>query len=192
MRNHTLIRAACAATLLFLAGCQIWNPGGKPFTGKDGAFNITVPSDWSQSTLGAEFVASKEGVILQHITVESRALKEPLKSSKRALKPDLAPFELAEAVADDLRANRELLSLEVKENSPVTLGGQPAFRLLFTFRTEQKLRLTEEVYGCIRGDKLWLVHYRAPSRHYFERDRAVFTEAMRTFAFGPLKAAPAR
>lgn len=193
MRKTTLTLTALATLLALLVGCQMWNPGGVPFTDKDGAFTVRVPADWMFATaFGNDFTASKEGVILQQIVVEHRELKESLKNSKRMLTAALAPLEVAEAYADDLRSNHALLAFEIKENTPAQLGSQPGFHLVYSFRTEEKLRLTEECYGCIISGKLWLLRYRAPSRHYFESDRAVFAETARTFQFGKSETKPAR
>ena len=95
----------------------------------------------------------------------------------------LQPFEVAEAVADDLKADHELLNFELVENTPATIGGQPGFKLTFAFRTAEKLCLSETMYGCISGGNLWLIRYRAPSRYYFERDGATFAETVKTFQF---------
>ena len=134
MRNK-ILTVTWAAAALILAGCQIWNPGGVPFTAKNGAFTLRVPARWMFATaFGKDFTASKDGVILQQIVVEHVALKEALPHSKRELSPTLAPFELAEAVIDDLHSDHTLLSFTVKENTPATLGGKPAFHIVYSLR----------------------------------------------------------
>lgn len=185
MRKQTLVLTFLGLVALFLSACQTWFPGGTSFTSKDQAFTLQAPSDWMYTTrLGCDFAATREGLILQEILVEHRELKDALKNSKRELTASLAPFEVAEAFVDDLRSDHTLLSLEIKSNTPATIGGQPGFHLVYSFHTNDKLRLTEECYGCVVNNRLWLVRYRAPTRHYFELGRHVFADTVKTFQFG--------
>jgi len=185
MPKKNLIHLLLVFAVVALAGCQIWNPGGIAVTGKNDAFTVRAPDGWRYAVkLGFDFLASKDGPVLQQIWVEHRDLKETLPNSKRTLAASLSPFELGEAFADDLRADHKLLAFELKENMPATLGGEAGFKLTFSFHTEDKLRLSETVYGCIHGGKLWLLRYRAPTRHYFERDTATFEKTVQSFRFG--------
>ena len=176
MRLRLLMFTLSALATFWLAGCQIWNPGGTPYTAKDGAFTVRPPADWMYATrLGNDLLATKDGPVLQQIIVEHRDLKDPLPHSKRTLTASLAPYEVAEAVTDNLRADHSLLGLEIKENVPATV---------FSFHTGEKLRLSEQCYGCLAGGRLWLLRYCAPSRHYFERDQADFEMMVKDFQFG--------
>ncbi len=184
MPKQNLTLAGLLLSLALFAGCETWLPGGAVATDKKGAFTVRAPSGWMYATaFSQDFVASKDGPTLQQIWVQHHELKEALPHSKRVLTSSLQPFEVAEAVADDLKANHELLNFEVVENTPATVGGQPGFKLTFAFHTAEKLRLSETMYGCISGGNLWLIRYRAPSRYYFERDGATFAETVKTFQF---------
>ena len=182
MRKLLLI---CALALAGLgAGCQLWNPGGTPATAKNGAFTITAPAGWMYATtLGPDLLASRDGLALQSITIQHHDLAKPLPHSKRALTASLAPYEAAEAVLDDLRADHDLHGFELQENTPATVGGQPGFKLVFSYRTADKLHLSEACYGTIHGGSLYLARYLAPARHYFARDLTEFEASLRTLQF---------
>lgn len=187
MPTQKLTPVLLALALAVFAGCQIWNPGGVTVTGKNDAFTVRAPDGWKYATsIGHDFTASKDGPILQQIWIEHRDLKDKdvLPNSKRTLAANLSAFELGEAVADDIRADHKLFALEMKESAPATIGDQEGFKITFSFRTEDKLRLSETVYGCISGGKLWLLRYRAPTRHYFDRDAATFAQTVSSFRFG--------
>lgn len=186
MRKPTVTSAVIVpALLLLLAGCQAWQPGGGTVTGKGEAFSLTTPAGWMYATsLGPDLLLSREGPILQRIVVEHRDLtKPPGKEPKRAITPTLAPFEVAEAIVDELRANRDLLEFRLQENTPATVGGRPGFRLVFDFRTKDGLQFTEARYGVIAGTDLWFVRFSAPTRHYFARDLPAFESAVQTLQF---------
>lgn len=183
MRKLTVILPAlCFA----FAGCQVWQPGGTVYTAEKNAFSLTVPAGWSFTTKamparGADLFATKDGIYLQRLFVDHRAIKEPLPHSKRTITAQMSPFEIAEALVDDIRSNHDLLHFEVNENTPAIVGGRPGFKLLLQYQNADQLRLTELRYGALVGDQVYFLRFIAPSRHYFELDLAAFEEAARTF-----------
>ena len=185
MRTKILIPLVSTG-LLLLAGCVApWLPGGTPYTTGKGEFTLSPPAGWvfTENPPG-HILATMDGVILQQFTVEAREFKDALPTSKRTLTAGLAPLELAEAVTDDLRADHQLLGLEVKETKLAELDGRPGFKTVITYHTEDKLRLTAAIYGCIEKDRLYLIRLVAPTRHYFERDDPAFEATVASFHFG--------
>jgi hypothetical protein len=182
--SRILIRFA-VLPLLILAGCQTWISGGATYTAKDKAYSVPVPAGWHYATrLGPAVLATRDGLALQTVAVEGKALDKALANSKRTLTPGMAPYELAEVVLDDLRSNRDLTGLEVIANEPAAVGGQGGFKVTLAYRTADRLRLSETLYGVIHGGKLWTLRYTAPTRHYHARDLATFEEMVAGFRFG--------
>jgi hypothetical protein len=185
MRNKILI-PLLSLLLLALAGCVApWLPGGTPYTTKKGEFTVRTPAGWifSEQSPGRVF-ATKDGLILQQFTVELRALKDALPASKRVLTAGLTPLEVAEAVTDDLRADHSLLGLAVKETTLARLDGREGFKIVISFHTQDKLHLSQTIYGCLGQERLCLLRFTAPSRHYFDRDHPAFEETVASFRFG--------
>ena len=152
--------------------------------GKDHAFTITPPAGWMYTTAASDLLASKEGPVLQRIVVEHTDLTKLPKDTKRAVSPGMSAFEAAEAVIGELRADQKMQGFDLKENAPATVGGHPGFKIVFSYRTPDKLYLSEARYGALVGNVLWSVNYVAPARHYFERDAATFESAVQTFRIG--------
>jgi len=194
MRTRILITLAATASMLFLAGCETWLPGGTVATSTDGSVSMQVPQGWmftrTLAGANADLLATKDGVLLQALTIEHQELKDPLPNSKRKLTADLSPFEIAEAVIDDMRANREMLNIAVKENTPATVGGSAGFRILVSYDVPQPsgLGISQMRYGTIVGNRLYLVTFLAPSRHYFERDLSEVDAAVSSLVITPSKA----
>jgi hypothetical protein len=186
MRTKILIPLLVSLLLLVFSGCQSpWQPGGQTYTSHTGAFTALVPAGWMFAELPPGHVlATKDGIILQRIEIRTLELKDPLPGSKRVLRADMTPFEIAEAVVDDLKADHGLLGLEVVENQPTEVAGRPGFRITITFHTEDNLRLTQSGYGVVDGPKLYVISYIAPTRYYFDRDRETFEAAVKSFHLG--------
>ncbi|GAB5559724.1 MAG: hypothetical protein SynsKO_13710 [Synoicihabitans sp.] len=174
------------ALLLLFSGCEFWNVGGSAYQAPKGAFSMRVPAEWSYSTQmgAAELVATRDGLNLQSIEVRANALDEALPHTGRELSGQLASFELAEAVADDLRSDPDRYQFSVIKNEPATIDGKSGFKLTTTFRSKDQLLLRQTRYGVIHGDKLWTLAYTAPHRHYHDRDLDEFEAVVAAFKFG--------
>lgn len=171
--------------LLALAGCQFWTLGGGTFTAPKNAFSVRVPAGWSYSgSLGSEFVATRDGVLLQSITIRSDKLAKALPNTERELSANLSGFELAETIAGDLRSDRNRIGLTVVANEPATLDGQSGCKLTLAFTNADQLRLTETRYCVVQQGKLWTLSFLAPHRFYYDRDLPVFEALVSTFRFG--------
>ena len=181
MRNLPLIPLLAAA--LALAGCQTatWQPGGGTHTSIGGDYTVRVPAAWMFAERPMGFVATNDGVLLQRAGISRHDLTQPLSYSKRTLAPTLTALELAEAVADDMRADHAFLGLEIAELRPAEVGGHAGFTFKMTYHDSSGLHFAERIYGCLTETRLYLLHYTAPARYYFERDAAAFEELVRGF-----------
>lgn len=187
MHYKSLLITLAALAALMLAGCQTWQAGGSRYASSNGGYSLQIPSGWMfhPTAASGQVLATQDGALLQRLFIEQLDLSKPLPHSKRTVSEKLPVFELAETIADDLRANHELLGLEIKENVPVDFGGQPGFKLLFTYHVADpaNLQVTEVRYCAAHGGKLNFLTFLAPSRHYFERDLPAVTAAAQSFRF---------
>ena len=176
--------------LLLLAGCASWGPGGAARHHRDG-YTLAVPAGWVfHPAFGGELLATRDGVGLQRLTVRVLPLPHTLPVSKRVLTKDLTPFEIAENLADEGKADRTLPRFAVSAQAAVKIGGLDGVRLDYSHATEEGLRLAARRWAVVRGDTLWLATYLAPARHYHARDLPAVTAAIETVAFDA--PAPAR
>jgi hypothetical protein len=75
---------------------------------------------------------------------------------------------MAEFILNDFELDTSMKNLIIHENKPVTLGGCPAFRLVFSYRKAGTLHYKCVLYGFQKNDMFYSVRYTAPLRHYFE------------------------
>lgn len=175
----------CLAFALLLAGCASWGPGGTPYRHAAG-YTVTVPSEWIfHPSMQGSLLATRDGLFLQRLTIRELKLPHTLPISKRELSAALTPFEIAEILTDEGKADRSLPRFEVTAQSAPTLGSHPGLRTDYTHATEDGLRVSGRRWVAMRGNTLWIATYEAPSRYYHERDLAVITAAMESVSFAP-------
>lgn len=182
MKSLRLLSLLLVACLPFFSGCQTWSRGGDQTT--SAGVRLRTPPGWIyHPNAGGTFLATQDGIFLQRFTITRQKLSVPLAHNKRTLSASLTPFELAEAVIDDLKANRTLHRLAVVENTPAKFGGRNAVRLVVDYYLEDDTHVTSARYVCTRGDYLYVATLEAPARHYFAAALPAFEDAVRSATF---------
>lgn len=172
------------AVVPFIAGCQTWTRGGDYASAQ--GFKLSTPPAWIyHPAMGGEFLATQDGIFLQRLTATRVPLTTPLPHNKRMLAATFTPFEIAETVIDDFKADHSLQQLVIVENTPASLGDKPAARLVLDYRLEDGTHLRNIRYLCIQADQLYVVGLMAPARHYFAAALPDFEATVRSFAFTP-------
>ena len=183
MKLH--IRIAALLLLLSLAGCvATWtrvDDTGKRYTGEH--YSLTLPAGWMRLETGDSLMLSRDGLDLQRIIIEYRPHEQAFEETEKSSSPDMLPSELAELSIAELKAGQEdgLPSLEILDNRPVEVAGHTGYALHLRFKTDEGLRIEVLLRGFVDEGGLYQLLYRAPTLHYFERDRDVYesiTESM--------------
>ncbi len=144
---------------------------------RDG-FSFVLPRPWripeeeqpeAQTKYREKIVLiTKDGAELEQIELYTRTLPMWLSNANKSLNSDLRPHEMAEFILNDFELDTSMKNLIIHENKPVTLGGCPAFRLVFSYRKAGTLHYKCVQYGFQKNDMFYSVRYTAPLRHYFE------------------------
>ncbi len=168
-----------------LAGCAAnWVRIDSADTQYRGAhYHVSLPAGWVRFEKDDTVLLSRDGPDLQRILIEYRAHDKGFENLKRTSSPGMLPSELADLTIAEIRATAEqkLPSLEVLSNAPVEIGGQTGFALHLRFKTEEGLRMELLIRGFVDERGFYLLTYRAPTLHYFERDRPVFESVATSF-----------
>lgn len=189
------------ANALFILSC------GVPYSMVSGKhlapaenFVVDLPPGWRQHNLSADPLRNytamlekrrkiewdllrltRDGLLLQQISIGRIPLGEELPYSKRKLAADMIPLEAAEIISNDFRSNSNLTAQTIVENAPATVGGFAGFKLHYTYRTEEELNMEGLFYGAIIGSWLYYMLYEAPAQHYFAKDLEVFNRTRSSF-----------
>ena len=148
-------------------------------------YRVTLPSGWYRYQGGDNLLLSKDGLDLQRILIQYHPHEEAFETLERSSSAGMLPSELAELTIAEIKAGQEngLPSMIVLENEPREIAGHDGFSLHLQFKTDAGLRIELLARGFVDEQGFYLLLYRAPTLHYFARDREVYesvTESFRT------------
>lgn len=171
---------------LSFAACAAWkriDDTNAAFSGKH--FSLNQPTGWlALNTPGGDaLILSKDGINLQRMVFSYREHQEAFPRIEKETSSETLPAELAELYIANLKAQDEngLPSLKVLKNEPVTISGRTGFSLRVSFKIEKGLEVQVLARGLVDASGLYLMEYRAPTIHFFDRDLHFFEETFSSF-----------
>lgn len=187
--NRTSLRVAVLlAGLLASAPALAWKvvAEGVPFVHKTG-YSIQYPAGWKwvKMPFGDETLATRDGPALQAIGVDFRKHKNAFRALRQDSTPAMMPQELADKLVAEATSARGLQNMEILSNEPLTLAGRPGFRLHLAYRVggdTGSVRYEEYVVGANSPQGIFVIFYRAPRLHFFQRDSDAFEKSLASFA----------
>ncbi len=178
MRRERLVAFACtvAFAAALTAGCVMsYVAVGGTMSLPEYGVEATLPPGWYQATRAQEmFVVTRDGFLLQNIRLQRVEIEKDLKSTKRKFDAKMPPLDVAEVELDEARTAPAVGDFALEENAPATVAGRPGFRLVYTWKTKEGLRLTRVHYGFLDGKWVYRLIYQAAARYYFDKDLAAF------------------
>jgi len=139
-------------------------------------YSVTLPSGWLRLESNDSLVLSRDGILLQVISIQFRQHKEAFEKIEKDSSSMMLPSELAELSIAELKATQEegLPSLEILRNAPVELAGHTGFDIHLRYKTDAGLRMDVLLRGVVDENGFYIIKYSAPTLHYFERDRQTY------------------
>lgn len=167
------------AMVLLLAGCAtVWQPvQGRLETA---TWSIQVPDGWVRLTTPGYEMLSKDGPYLQYILIQETPIDKGFRYTRRVVTQDMLPHEMAGVVMDNLRADPQIMDLVLAENAPAMIGGQPGFKLVYSYQDRQGVAMRTIYYGTTNGARFFNLRYTATERHYFAVDRDAFEQVAKS------------
>ena len=164
-----------------LFGCATWQYIPKDNTRwRSGGVEATLPKGWVKyASFTHMLFLTKDGILLQRITIAGKPLNKELSLTKKKLKEDMLLQDISGIISDELSLNQEYKNFKLEENKPVAIGGLEAFRLVYTYNNEDYMKYKSITYGFILNKKYYEIEYVAAHQHYFERDLADFESFIR-------------
>jgi len=166
---------------LILTGCPPWQTVQGTYTSSE-YFEVKVPDGWRRYTHASEeLLITYDGVSLQRVSIDRRAIDKDLAHTKKKLAKGMLPQEISEVIVDNIQSNTGISNQQILENTPATIGGVPGFKLIYTYQTNTGLKKQGAYYGFITGDWYYALIYEAPARYYFAKDLPTFEQLKGSF-----------
>lgn len=160
--------------MILLNGCAPWVRTGGPYEATKENVALDLPDGWMRLNSDDYLLLTRDGVLLQSILVENINVNDTLKHTKKKFRKGMLPLEAAEVIVDNIASNKGVQNFEVKENKSAKVAGKPGFRVVYSYKTAEGLKMQGVVYGLMHGEWFYLIRYAAPKRHYFDRDFSSF------------------
>ncbi len=180
----TPARATMILMLLLsaLGGCAPWVIVEGPFRMESHGYEVNLPEGWRRATTVSDsLLLTRDGVSLQYIRIERVPIGHELPHTKRTLAKGMSAQDVAEVELDEVRSDQTVRNFELLENVPWQVAGLPAFKVVYTFRAENGLRIKRVHYGVLVRDWVYRVQYQAAARYYFDKDLPTFDRVRESF-----------
>jgi len=167
---------------LFLGGCAAWTQlEQRVYQEKARGFKAELPKDWMRFNLGSYFLITRDGTVLDMVTVERHRFNKKLEHTKKEYFEGMTLQELAEIEIDNFKSSKEIDKFEIIANQPQTLDGRAVFRLEYTLLTKGGLKKHGIFYGFIDDKWIYRIRYEAADQHYFSVTQKDFERFIQTF-----------
>jgi hypothetical protein len=168
---------------LVVGGCVSlpWQPTAGLYSSPAENFALELPPGWMRLNSNEDLLITRDGVLLQHVSVERAAVDRPLKSTKKTLTRGMQPQAIAEVIIDNFMSSERMLDVKVVENRPVQVAQYRGFRLVYTHRDKNGLRFKSVLHGFLAGDVFYAIRYTAAERYYFAKDLPTFEQVLASF-----------
>lgn len=192
MRRFTPVKAALVLRVVAcaLSSCAPWvQVEGAPWVQVEGpyrmdpqGYEVNLPVGWRRATFVQDaLLLTRDGVSLQYIRIEQVAVGDELTHTKKKVTKGMSPQEVAQVELDEVRSDQGIRNLELVDNVPFQVAGLSGFKLVYTFRAENGLRLKRVYYGVLVRGWVYRIQYQAPARYYFDKDLPTFERVLESF-----------
>jgi len=188
MRRGKLGRRVLTVAALALAGCaHDWERvGPHPALAAERSLEVRGPEGWVRWSVDPEALAfTRDGPGVQLLVFEAYELEHAFPALERPAAASLLPSELSALALGELKTLAGVMAIEALASEPATLAGRAGFRLHVRSTDARGLRSDNLLFGAVSEERYLLVWYRAPTLHYFERDRAAVERAVASFRHHP-------
>ena len=170
-----------ALVFVVIVSCAPWSRVGGLYKSSSSNYSVELPEGWMKSNASDYLLISRDGILLQRITIIRLDINKELTNTKKKFKKDMLPQEAAEVIIDDRMTDSAILNFEVLENAPENICEFPGFKLVSTFTNNDGLKFKSVDYGFILDEWFYGISYTAPQRYYFDKDIKTFEEVFQSF-----------
>jgi len=183
MTRPLSVRALVVGAGLLLGGCVSvpWQPADGVYSSPSENFAVELPRGWMRLNAKEDLLVTRDGLLLQLVSVERAVVDKPLKNTKKTLTRGMQPQAVAEVIIDNFQSSESMLDVKVLENRPAQIAQQRGFKLVYTHRDKNGLRFKSVLHGVLAGDVFYAIRYSAAERYYFAKDLPTYEQVLASF-----------
>lgn len=166
---------------VFISSCAPWVQVGGLYESNEDNFAVELPNGWMKLRQSNELLITRDGILLQTITIKRLDVKHEFKNTKKKLIEDMLPEEVSKVVLDDISSNSEVAGFEIIESGPAKIGGMSGFKSVFKYNTKGGLKYKSIYVGFMDGPIFYGLQYIAAQRYYFDKDTNTFDRVANSF-----------
>ena len=167
--------------LLFIPACAPWIKTGGSYESLTHNFYVNIPQGWMMLDTDQYLLVSGDGPFLQYVLIQDRPLDRPFRNTKKKFNRRMLPQEAADVVIDEITSDQSVLNFEIIENAPTRINGHDGFRMVFTYKNRDGLKLKTIYHGFLAGESFYNIRYTAVNRYYFAKDIEAFRDVVESF-----------
>ncbi len=167
--------------LLFITACAPWIKTGGSYESLPHNFYVNIPQGWMMLDTDRYLLISGDGPFLQYVLIQDRPIDRPFRNTKKKFNGLMLPQEAADVVMDEITSDQSVLNFEILENAPTRINGHDGFRVVFTYKNRDGLKLKTIYYGFLTGESFYNIRYTAVNRYYYEKDIRAFKKVLESF-----------
>ena len=165
---------------LVLAGCAAISKVDKGEVAVSGNFNVKVDQPWNRfaNVPGSKAINwTQDGLFVDRLQFyvgvqDDHEIEDKLPGTKEQrplkFKKTMSTHEIAQVFQNVLTRDGSVFTLTKLD--PAMFMGVSGFRMEYgLIRKDDDVRMRGLVYGSVKGDKLYMVHYTAPRLVFYER-----------------------
>lgn len=156
--------------LLFIPACAPWIETGGSYESLPHNFYVNIPQGWMMLDTDRYLLISGDGPFLQYVLIQDRSIDRPFRNTKKKFNRLMLPQEAADVVIDEITSDQSVLNFKIIENAPTRINGHDGFRVVFTYKNRDGLKLKTIYYGFLTDESFYNIRYTAVNRYYFEKD----------------------
>jgi hypothetical protein len=146
-------------------------------------FGLSLPIGWLIMEDDEVLMVSKDGLDLQRIVIVHASLDKALPELGNQSVSGILPSELAEKFIAKLKNTQDfdMPSLTILSNEPISIAGHTGYSLHLSYKTDKGVRIEILSIGFVDESGYYSLSYRAPTLHYFTKDRDKFDTVVSSF-----------
>lgn len=144
-------------------------------------FSVNIPEGWNRFSSSEYFMLTREGVFSQYILVLQRRVNKPFSHTKKTLKKDMPPEEVAGIILDEMNSDDNLLNFKTIEYIPTRVGRYNGFRIVFRYEDKAGRKFRTVFCGILEGSWFYSLRYCAQEAKYSDKDLEAFKKVVNSF-----------